>query len=41
MAYHVVLGQAAYDALMNSLALVCHVTQTYLSSYLVCVNAFR
>ena len=33
MAYHVGLGQAAYDVLMNSLAWVCHVTQTYLSSY--------
>ena len=41
MAYHVGLGQAAYDALMNSLAWVCHVTQTYLSSYWVCVNVFR
>ena len=33
MAYHVGLGQAAYDVLMNSLAWVCHVTQAYLSSY--------
>ena len=33
MAYHVGLGQAAYDVLMNSLAWVCHVTQTYLPSY--------
>ena len=39
MAYHVGLGQAAYDAFMNSLAWVCHVTQTYSSSYFVCVNA--
>ena len=39
VAYHVGLGQAAYDAFMNSLASVCHVTQTYLSNYLVRVIA--
>ena len=41
MAYHVGLGQAAYDAFLSSLAWVCHVTQTYLSGYLVPVNAIR
>ena len=34
MAYHVGLVQIAYDAFMSSLAWVCHVMQTYLSSYL-------
>ena len=34
MAYHMGLGRAAYDALMSSLAWVCHVMQDYLSSYL-------
>ena len=41
MAYHVGLGQAAYDVCINSLAWACHVTLTYLSSYFVCVNAFQ
>ena len=34
MACHVGLDWAAYDAFVSSLAWVCHVTQTYLSSYL-------